>query len=235
VRFLSDGAESRKQGESVIFRQLLSFASLPRGVALATLQTLNPRGAALEALLAGRVDRIERRKAARTGSGIAALMRPECDRQVTGLPTIEHMAIKKMEHVGIVVDDLAAAIEFFVELGLESGGTGQVEGEWVDRIIALEGTKAELVMLRTPDADVEIELVKFHSPPTQGGDPHAPSNTPGLRHLSFLVEDIDTVVAGLQARGTDLVGELVRYENSYRLCYVRGPEGIIIELAEKLG
>jgi len=110
-------------------------------------------------------------------------------------------------------DDLAAAIEFFVELGLEPGGTGQVEGEWVDRIIALEGTKAELAMLRTPDGDVEIELVKFHSPPTQSGDPRAPSNTPGLRHLSFLVEDIDAVVAGLQARGTELVGELVRYED----------------------
>jgi catechol 2,3-dioxygenase-like lactoylglutathione lyase family enzyme len=90
-------------------------------------------------------------------------------------------------------------------------------------------------MLRTPDGHGEIELVKFHSPPTQGGDPHAPSNTPGLRHLAFLVEDIDAVVAGLQARGTELVGELVRYENSYRLCYVRGPEGIIVELAEKIG
>lgn len=150
-------------------------------------------------------------------------------------PTIEHVAIKKMEHVGIVVDDLEAAIEFFVQLGLEPGGKGQVEGDLVDRIIALEGTKTELAMLRTPDGDVEIELVKFHSPPTQGGDPHAPSNTPGLRHLCFLVEDIDAVVAGLQARGTELVGELVRYENSYRLCYVRGPEGIIVELAEKIG
>jgi catechol 2,3-dioxygenase-like lactoylglutathione lyase family enzyme len=157
-----------------------------------------------------------------------------CDRRVAGLPTIEHMAIKKMEHVGIVVNDLATAIEFFVELGLEPGGKGQVEGEWVDRIIALDGTKAELAMLQTPDGHGEIELVKFHSPPTQGGDPHAPSNTPGLRHLSFLVDDIDVVVAGLRARGTDLVGELVRYENSYRLCYVRGPEGIIIELAEKI-
>lgn len=162
-------------------------------------------------------------------------MRPEWDRQVAGLPTIEHMAIKKLEHVGIVVNDLAAAIEFFVELGLEPGGKGQVEGDWVDRIIALDGTKTELAMLRTPDGHGEIELVKFHSPPTQGGDPHAPSNTPGLRHLSFLVEDIDAVVAGLQARGTELVGELVQYENSYRLCYVRGPEGIIIELAEKIG
>jgi catechol 2,3-dioxygenase-like lactoylglutathione lyase family enzyme len=144
------------------------------------------------------------------------------------------MPIKKMEHVGIVVDDLETAIEFFVELGLEPGGKGQVEGELVDRIIALIGTKAELAMLQTPDGDVEIELVKFHSPPIELGDPEAPSNTPGLRHLAFLVEDIDAVVAGLQARGTELVGELVRYENSYRLCYVRGPEGIIIELAEKI-
>ncbi len=139
-----------------------------------------------------------------------------------------------MEHVGIVVDDLAAAIEFFVELGLEPGGKGQVEGGWVDRIIGLDGTKAELAMLRAPDGGGEIELVKFHSPPTQPSDPLAPSNTPGLRHLAFLVEDIGAVVAGLQARGTELVGELVRYENSYRLCYVRGPEGIIIELAEKI-
>jgi catechol 2,3-dioxygenase-like lactoylglutathione lyase family enzyme len=162
-------------------------------------------------------------------------MRPKCDRQVAGFPTIDHMAIRKLEHVGIVVDDLAAAIEFFVELGLEPGGKGQVEGDWVDRIIALDGTKAELAMLRTADGHGEIELVKFDSPPIQGGDPHAPSNTPGLRHLSFLVEDIDGVVAGLQARGTELVGELVRYENSYRLCYVRGPEGIIVELAEKIG
>jgi catechol 2,3-dioxygenase-like lactoylglutathione lyase family enzyme len=149
--------------------------------------------------------------------------------------TIEPMTIKRMEHVGIVVNDLAAAIEFFVELGLEPRGQGQVEGSWVDRIIALDGVKAELAMLRTPDGHGEIELVKFHSPPTQTGDPYAPSNAPGLRHLAFLVEDIDTVVAGLQARGTEPMGELVRYENSYRLCYVRGPEGIIIELAEKIG
>jgi catechol 2,3-dioxygenase-like lactoylglutathione lyase family enzyme len=139
-----------------------------------------------------------------------------------------------MEHVGIVVEDLAAAIEFFVELGLEPRGNGQVEGSSVDRIVALDDVKAELAMLGTPDGQGEIELVKFHSPPTQTGDPHAPSNTPGLRHLAFLVDDIDTVVAGLRARGTELVGELVRYENSYRLCYIRGPEGIIIELAERI-
>jgi catechol 2,3-dioxygenase-like lactoylglutathione lyase family enzyme len=144
------------------------------------------------------------------------------------------MAIKRMEHVGIVVDDLPAAIEFFVELGLEPGGKGQVEGDWVERIVALDEVKVELAMLQTPDGHGEIELVKFHSPPTQPGDSHAPANTPGLRHLAFLVEDIDAVVAGLQTRGAELVGELVRYENSYRLCYVRGPNGIIVELAEKI-
>ncbi|MGN6276191.1 MAG: VOC family protein [Solirubrobacterales bacterium] len=144
------------------------------------------------------------------------------------------MAIRRMEHIGIVVDDLAAAIEFFVELGLEPGGKGQVEGNWVDRIVGLDGVKAELAMLRAPDGQGEIELVKFHSPPVQGGDANAPSNTPGLRHLAFLVEDIDTLVAGLQARGTELIGELVRYQDSYRLCYIRGPEGIIIELAERI-
>lgn len=145
------------------------------------------------------------------------------------------MAIKKMEHVGIVVNDLAAAIEFFVELGLEPRGRGQVEGSWVERIIALDEVNVEFAMLRTPDGEGEIELVKFHSPPTQTGDPHTPVNTPGLRHLAFLVDDIHAVVDGLRAHGTELVGELVRYENSYWLCYVRGPEGIIVELAEKIG
>jgi len=145
------------------------------------------------------------------------------------------MTIQRMEHVGIVVEDLPAAIEFFVELGLEQGGKGEVEGAWVGRIIGLDDVKAELAMLRAPEGGAEVELVKFHSPPMQSGDPGAPSNVSGLRHLSFLVGDIDAVVDGLRARGTELIGELVRYENSYRLCYVRGPEGIIVELAEKIG
>ncbi len=140
-----------------------------------------------------------------------------------------------MEHVGIVVDDLPAAIDFFTQLGLEPGGKGQVEGESVERIIGLDEVKAELAMLRAPGGQAEIELVKFHSPPPEPGDPHAPANAPGLRHVAFLVEDIDALVAGLKARGTEFVGELVRYENSYRLCYVRGPEGIIVELAERVG
>jgi len=139
-----------------------------------------------------------------------------------------------MEHVGIVVDDLAGAVDFFVELGLEPRGKGQVEGSWVERIVALEGVKVEFAMLGAPDGKGEIELVKFHSPATEDGDSNAPANTPGLRHLAFLVDDIHAVVAGLEARGTELVGELVRYENSYWLCYVRGPAGIIVELAEKI-
>ena len=144
------------------------------------------------------------------------------------------MAIQRMDHVGIVVDDLAAATEFFVELGLELEGEGSVEGEWADRIVGLDGLRTDLAMLKMPDGNGRLELVKFHSPPSVG-DRDLPSNTRGIRHISFVVDDIDTVVAGLRERGVELVGELVRYENSYRLCYVRGPEGIIVELAEKIG
>ena len=140
-----------------------------------------------------------------------------------------------MDHVGIVVDDLAAATEFFVELGLELQGEGSVEGRSVDRVVGLDGVRAEIAMLQTPDGHGRLELAKFHTPSTQGGDRHAPANTPGIRHISFAVEDIDAVVAGLRARGAELVGELERYKDSYRLCYVRGPEGIIVELAEQIG
>jgi catechol 2,3-dioxygenase-like lactoylglutathione lyase family enzyme len=140
-----------------------------------------------------------------------------------------------MEHVGIVVEDLAAATEFFVELGLELQGEGMVEDRWVDRVVGLDGVRVEFAMVQTPDGNGRLELVKFHSPPGQGGNPHAPANTLGIRHIAFVVDDIDAVVAGLRARGAELVGELERYEDSYLLCYVRGPEGIIVELAEKIG
>jgi catechol 2,3-dioxygenase-like lactoylglutathione lyase family enzyme len=145
------------------------------------------------------------------------------------------MTLKRMEHVGIVVDDLAAAIEFFIELGLELRGQMPVEGRWVDRIVGLDGVRSEIAMLQTPDGHGGIELVKFHSPSYQGDNRQAPANTPGIRHVAFAVEDIDAVVAGWRARGAELVGELERYEDSYRLCYVRGPEGIIVELAEQIG
>jgi catechol 2,3-dioxygenase-like lactoylglutathione lyase family enzyme len=145
------------------------------------------------------------------------------------------MTIQRLEHVGIVVDDLAAATEFFVELGLELQGEAPVEGRWVDSIVGLEGVRAEIAMLQTPDGHGRLELTKFHTPSDQGGNRHAPANTPGIRHVAFAVEDIDAVVAGLRARGAELVGELGRYEERYRLCYVRGPEGIIVELAEQIG
>lgn len=145
------------------------------------------------------------------------------------------MAIQRMEHVGIVVDDLAAATEFFVELGLVLQGERPVEGRWVDRVVGLEGVRADIAMMQTPDGNGRLELTKFHSPSSQGDNRQAPANTPGIRHVAFAVEDIDAVVAGLRSRGAKLVGELERYQGSYRLCYVRGPEGIIIELAEKIG
>ncbi len=145
------------------------------------------------------------------------------------------MAIQRMDHVGIVVDDLAAATEFFVELGLELQGEGTVEGRWVDRVVGLDGVRSEIAMLQTPDGHGRVELAKFHSPSNQGGDRHAPANTPGIRHVTFAVDDIDAVVAGLRARGAELVGEVESYEDTYRLCYVRGPEGIIVELAERIG
>ena len=145
------------------------------------------------------------------------------------------MTIQRMEHVGIVVDDLAAATAFFVELGLELQGEGQVEGGWVDRVVGLEGVRAEIAMVETPDGHGRLELAKFHAPSVRDGDRHAPANTPGIRHVAFAVDDIDAVVARLRARGAELVGEVERYEDIYRLCYVRGPEGIIVELAERIG
>jgi len=139
-----------------------------------------------------------------------------------------------MDHVGIVVDDLAAATAFFVELGLKLLGEGPVEGGWVDRVVGLEGVRAEIAMLATPDGHGRLELTKFHAPSGRGGDRHAPANTPGIRHVAFAVDDIDAVVAGLRA-SAELVGEVERYGDSYRLCYIRGPEGIIVELAEQIG
>ncbi|HUB72423.1 MAG TPA: VOC family protein [Solirubrobacteraceae bacterium] len=145
------------------------------------------------------------------------------------------MTIERMDHVGIVVDELADAVAFFVELGLELQGEAPVEGEWVDRIVGLEGVRAQIAMLSTPDGRGRVELAKFHTPSTDGCHRRAPANTPGLRHLAFAVDDVDAVLARLRARGAELVGEVGRYEDSYRLCYVRGPEGIIVELAQRLG
>jgi len=142
--------------------------------------------------------------------------------------------IERMDNVGIVVDDLAAATEFFVELGLELDGEGTVEGRWVDRVVGLDGVRVDIAMVRTPDGHGRLELMKFHTPMAVSAEPNAPANTLGIRRIMFAVDDIDAVVAGLRARGTELVGEVEQYEDSYRLCYVRGPEGIIVALAEQL-
>jgi catechol 2,3-dioxygenase-like lactoylglutathione lyase family enzyme len=145
------------------------------------------------------------------------------------------MAIQGMAHIGMVVEDLPAATEFFVQLGLELQGEGQIEGDWAGRIIGLEDVRAEVVMLRTSDGQAEIELSKFLSPPSPDGDSQAPANAPGIRHICFTVDDLNAAVAGLRERGTELVGEVENYRDTYLLCYVRGPEGIIVELVEKLG
>jgi catechol 2,3-dioxygenase-like lactoylglutathione lyase family enzyme len=145
------------------------------------------------------------------------------------------MSLRRMDHVGVIVDDLAGAIEFFAELGLEVQGRFSVDGPWVDRIVGLEGVRNDAAMMQTPDGHGRLELIQFNSPPSVGDDGHAPANTRGLRHLAFAVDDIEDTLARLQARGAELVGELVNYGDSYWLCYVRGPEGIIVELAEKIG
>jgi catechol 2,3-dioxygenase-like lactoylglutathione lyase family enzyme len=145
------------------------------------------------------------------------------------------MTIQRMDHVGVVVDDLAAAIAFFVELGLELEGETRVEGRWVDRIVGLDGVQSDIAMMRTPDGRGRLELCKFHAPSARVGEARAPANALGIRHVTFAVQGIDDVLDRLRAHGAELVGELEQYENSYRLCYVRGPEGIIIELAEQIG
>jgi catechol 2,3-dioxygenase-like lactoylglutathione lyase family enzyme len=142
------------------------------------------------------------------------------------------MTLQRMDHVGVIVDDLAGAIEFFTELGLEVQGRFSVGGAEVDRIVGLEGVENDAAMMQTPDGHGRLELIQFNAPPSVGDAGDAPANTRGLRHLCFAVDDIEATLARLQA---ELVGELVDYGNSFRLCYVRGPEGIIVELAEKIG
>jgi catechol 2,3-dioxygenase-like lactoylglutathione lyase family enzyme len=144
------------------------------------------------------------------------------------------MTIRRMDNVGIVVDDLKAAIAFFVELGMELEVEMPVEGRWVDRVVGLEGVRNDIAMMRTPDGHGRLELMKFHAPPATTAEPNAPVNTLGIRRIMFAVEDIEDVLARLQAHGAELMGELEQYEDKYRLCYVRGPEGIIVALAEQL-
>ena len=140
-----------------------------------------------------------------------------------------------MDNVGVVVDDLAAVVAFFVELGLAVEGETTVEGEWVDRVVGLDGVRCDIAMLRTPDGHGGLELAKYHTPAAIRPKPeNAPVNTLGIRRIMFAVDDIEDVVARLQAHGAELVDEIAQYEDIYRLCYVRGPEGIIVGLAERL-
>jgi len=138
-----------------------------------------------------------------------------------------------MDNVGIVVDDLAAAVEFFVELGLELEGEGRVEERWAARVVGLDDLRVDIAMMRTPDGHGRLELMKFHSPAAiTAGPANAPANTLGIRRIMFAVDDIEDVLARLRTHGAELVGGLEQYEDSYRLCYVRGPEGIVVALAE---
>jgi catechol 2,3-dioxygenase-like lactoylglutathione lyase family enzyme len=145
------------------------------------------------------------------------------------------MTIRRMDNVLIVVDDLEAATAFFAELGMEPEGATQVEGPWVDRVVGLDGVRADIVMMRTPDGHGRVELSKFQTPPAISSEPrNAPANTLGIRRIMFAVDNVEDVLARLRTLGAELVGEIAQYEESYRLCYVRGPEGIIIGLAEQL-
>ena len=145
------------------------------------------------------------------------------------------MAIQRMDHVGVVVDDLEAAIAFFVELGMELEGKAPIEGRWMDRVVGVDGVRVDVAMMRTPDGHGRLELTKFRTPAAVSAEPkNAPGNTLGLRRIMFAVDDIDATVAGLRAHGGELVREVAQYQDSYRLCYVRGPEGIIVALAEQL-
>src|SRR3954462_10750408 len=145
------------------------------------------------------------------------------------------MAIRRMDNVLIVVEDIDAVIAFFVELGMELEGRGPVEGAWVERVIGLADVREDIAMLRIPGAPGGIELAQFHQPPAIRAEPRdAPANTLGIRRVMFAVDDIDAAVARLGAHGAGLVGEVVQYEDVYRLCYIRGPEGIVVGLAEEL-
>lgn len=144
------------------------------------------------------------------------------------------MAIKRMDNVGIVVDDLDETIDFFLELGLELEGRATIEGEWAGRVTGLHDQRVEIAMLRTPDGHGRIELTRFLRPPVVADHRNAPVNALGYLRVMFSVADIDETLARLSERGAHLVGEVVRYKESYRLCYIRGPEGLLIGLAQDI-
>jgi catechol 2,3-dioxygenase-like lactoylglutathione lyase family enzyme len=145
------------------------------------------------------------------------------------------MTIQRMDNVLIVVEDLEAAKAFFAELGMELEGETTVEGPWADQTVGLSDVRADIAMMRTPDGHGRVELSRFHTPPAVRAEPdNAPANTLGIRRIMFTVDDVDDVVARLRSHGAVLVGEIAQYEDQYRLCFLRGPEGFIIGLAEQL-
>ena len=146
------------------------------------------------------------------------------------------MTIQRMDNVAIVIDDLDAAVAFFTELGMELEGKGQVEGLWADRTVGLDGVRSDIAMMRTPDGHSKLELTKYHTPAASSAEPeNPPPNTVGLHRVMFAVDDIDDTVARLRAHGAELLGEVAQYESIFRLCYLRGPAGIIVALAEQIG
>ncbi len=146
------------------------------------------------------------------------------------------MAIKRMDNVGIVVDNLDAAIAFFTELGMEMEGRQSIEGDWADQTVGLDGIRSEIAMMRIPNGHGKLELAKYHSPSASAAEPaNPPPNTLGLHRVMFAVDDIDDTIARLRPHGAELLGDVAQYENMYRLCYLRGPDGIIVALAEQIG
>ena len=145
------------------------------------------------------------------------------------------MAVRRMDNVGIVVEDLGAAIDFFLELGLELEGRATIEGEWAGRVTGLGDQHVEIAMMRTPDGHSRLELSRFIRPPVIADNRKAPVNALGYLRVMFAVDDLEETLERLRPLGAELVGEVVRYEDAYLLCYIRGPEGILIGLAEQLG
>ncbi|MER6476328.1 VOC family protein [Streptomyces filamentosus] len=146
------------------------------------------------------------------------------------------MALQRMDNVGIVVDDLDAAVAFFAELGMEVEARAQIEGSFADLTVGLDGVRSEIAMMRTPDGHGKLELAQYHAPAALGdGSADAPPNTLGLHRVMFAVDDIDDTIVRLRSHGAELIGEVAQYENVYRLCYLRGPAGIILALAERIG
>lgn len=142
--------------------------------------------------------------------------------------------VQRFDHVGVVVEDLQRVTAFFEDLGFERGDPMRLEGTWVDRIVGLDGVQAEMVMVNAPDGSGKLELIKYHRPVAREGARQQSANRLGFRHIAYVIEDLDGVVARLRAEGLTTIGDIVNYENTYRLCYIGGPEGLIVELAEQI-